>query len=210
MATIAERMKEALSFRGMKQSELVKLTGIGKSSISTYLSGEYEPKQRNIYKIAQALNVSEAWLMGYDVPSSAESVPNGFNPLPRTVKRPRLGVISCGDPIMSEENFDGYDDVPEHINCDFTLLCEGDSMIGARICDGDTVYIKQQPTVDNGQIAAVLIDGSEKLLKRVYITEDSIVLQAENPAYPPRSFFKEDMNRVSIIGRAVGFYSNIK
>ena len=83
MATIAERMKEALSFRGMKQSELVKLTGIGKSSISTYLSGEYEPKQRNIYKIAQALNVSEAWLMGYDVPSSAESIPNGFNPLGR-------------------------------------------------------------------------------------------------------------------------------
>ncbi|MBQ9913081.1 MAG: helix-turn-helix domain-containing protein [Clostridia bacterium] len=205
-------MKEALSLRGMKQSELVKLTGIGKSSISTYLSGEYEPKQRNIYKIAQALNVSEAWLMGYDVPSSTEykSIPNGFNPLPRTVKKPRLGVISCGDPIMSEENFDGYDEVPEHINCDFTLLCEGDSMIGARICDGDTVYIKQQPTVENGQIAAILIDGTEKLLKRVYITDDSIVLQAENPAYPPRSFFKEDMNRVSIIGRAVGFYSNIK
>lgn len=68
MASIAERMKEALSVRGMKQSELVEKTGIGKSSISTYLSGEYEPKQRNIYKIALALNVSEAWLMGYDVP----------------------------------------------------------------------------------------------------------------------------------------------
>lgn len=137
-------------------------------------------------------------------------VPDGFLPLPHTVKRPRLGAISCGDPIMSEENFDGYDDVPEHTNCDFTLVCEGDSMIGARICDGDIVYIKQQPTVENGQIAAILIDGTEKLLKRVYITDDSIVLQAENPAYPPRTFFKEDMNRVSIIGRAVGFYSNIK
>lgn len=68
MATIAERMKEAMSLRGMKQSDLVSLTGIGKSSISTYLTGEYEPKQRNIYKIALALNVSEAWLMGYDVP----------------------------------------------------------------------------------------------------------------------------------------------
>lgn len=141
---------------------------------------------------------------------SKSLIPDGFLPLPHTVKRPRLGAISCGDPIMSEENFDGYDDVPEHINCDFTLICEGDSMIGARICDGDTVYIKQQPTVENGQIAAILIDGTEKLLKRVYITDDSIVLQAENPAYPPRTFFKEDMNRVSIIGRAVGFYSNIK
>ncbi len=72
MATIAQRMKEALSIRGMKQAELVEITGIGKSSISTYLSGEYEPKQRNIYKIAQALDVSEAWLMGFDVPMKKE------------------------------------------------------------------------------------------------------------------------------------------
>ena len=211
----AERIVLALMETGMKQSELCRLTGIPKSAMSQYIKGSFEPKQDRIYKIAQALNVSEAWLMGFDVPMrkstyKESSIPDGFLPLPSTVKRPRLGVISCGDPIMSEENFDGYDDVPDHINCDFTLICEGDSMIGARICDGDTVYIKQQPTVENGQIAAVLIDGTEKLLKRVYITEDSIVLQAENPAYPPRSFFKEDMNRVSIIGKAVGFYSNIK
>lgn len=68
MKTIAERIKEGLEVRNMKQSELVAATGIGKSSISTYISGEYEPKQKNIYKIAHALNVSEAWLMGYDVP----------------------------------------------------------------------------------------------------------------------------------------------
>lgn len=68
MATIANRIKEAMAIRGMKQVDLVSLTGIGKSSISTYLSGEYEPKQRNIYKIAKALDVSEAWLMGEDVP----------------------------------------------------------------------------------------------------------------------------------------------
>ncbi len=211
----AERIVQALMTTGMKQSELCRLTGIPKSAMSQYIKGSFEPKQDRIYKIAEALEVSEAWLMGFDVPmrknvSTESSIPDGFQPLPHTIKRPRLGAISCGDPIMSEENFDGYDDVPEHINCDFTLLCEGDSMIGARICDGDTVYIKQQSIVENGQIAAVLIDGAEKLLKRVYITEDSIVLQAENPAYPPRTFFKEDMNRVSIIGRAVGFYSNVK
>ena len=215
MASIAERMKEALAFRGMKQAELVAKTGIGKSSISTYLSGEYEPKQRNIYKIAEALGVSEAWLMGFDVPmrktiSNNGTIPNGFQPVPSTTKKPRLGVISCGDPIDTPENFDGYDDVPDMFDCDFTLVCEGDSMIGARICDGDIVYIKQQPTIENGQIAAVLIDGEEKLLKRVYITEESIILQAENPAYSPRSYHKEDMNRVSIIGKVVGFTSLVK
>lgn len=72
MATIAQRINEALIVRNMKQADLVRTTGIGKSSISTYLSGEYEPKQKNIYKIALALNVNEAWLMGYDVPMDRE------------------------------------------------------------------------------------------------------------------------------------------
>jgi repressor LexA len=183
--------------------------------MSQYIKGSFEPKQDRIYKIAEALGVSEAWLMGFDVPmkrnsTNGDSIPNGFQPIPSTSKRPRLGVISCGNPIDTPENFDGYDDVPDMFDCDFTLVCEGDSMMGARICDGDIVYIKQQPTIENGQIAAVLIDGDEKLLKRVYITDESIILQAENPAYPPRSYHREDMNRVSIIGKVVGFTSMVK
>lgn len=182
---------------------------ISDDTTENYISFLLSKIDKNLPLTKQESQAVSKYLNSYDFEKPVP-IPDGFQPLPATVKRPRLGVISCGDPIMSEENFDGYDDVPEHINCDFTLICEGDSMIGARICDGDTVYIKQQPTVENGQIAAVLIDGAEKLLKRVYLTDDSIVLQAENPAYPPRSFFKEDMNRVSIIGRAVGFYSNVK
>lgn len=73
MKTIAERIKEGLELRDMKQADLVEKTGIGKSSISTYISGEYEPKQRNIYKIALALDVNESWLMGYDVPIDRKS-----------------------------------------------------------------------------------------------------------------------------------------
>ena len=68
MDSTANRIKQALHLRNMRQADLVNLTGIGKSSISTYISGEYEPKQNNIYKIAKALDVSEAWLMGLDVP----------------------------------------------------------------------------------------------------------------------------------------------
>jgi transcriptional regulator with XRE-family HTH domain len=75
MTSVSKRLKEALDMRGMKQTDLVKATGIGKSSISTYLSGDYEPKQRNIYKIAKALNVNEAWLMGYDVPPERTPFP---------------------------------------------------------------------------------------------------------------------------------------
>lgn len=67
MDSISDRLKKALEIRDMTQADLVKKTGIGKSSISTYLSGSYEPKQKNTYKLAKVLNVNEAWLMGYDV-----------------------------------------------------------------------------------------------------------------------------------------------
>ena len=212
MDTFAQRFSQALLSRNITAAELSRRLGVNEGTISNYKKGTYEPKQRRLESIATILNVSIPWLMGADVPmdNTTPIIPNGFQPVPSTTKKPRLGVISCGDPIDTPENFDGYDDVPDMFDCDFTLVCEGDSMIGARICDGDIVYIKQQPTIENGQIAAVLIDGEEKLLKRVYITEESIILQAENPAYPPRSYHREDMNRVSIIGKVVGFTSLVK
>ena len=145
MNTIANRLKQALEMRNMKQADLVNMTGIGKSSISTYLSGDYEPKQKNLYRLAKALDVNEAWLMGYDVPmerqqpaqSAATSfvgtIPN-LLPLPKTRKVPRLGTIAC-EPILAQENIEDYDKAPEGVNCDFTLKCKGDSMVGSRIND---------------------------------------------------------------------------
>lgn len=204
MSDISERILSLIEEKDISYGELSKITKIPKSALQRYATGETEkiPIPR-VEAIAKALSVSAAYIMGWQ----DTLIPDGFEPLPIMIKRPRLGVISCGDPVLTEENFEGYDDVPEHIVCDFTLKCEGDSMTGARINDGDIVYIKQQPMVESGQIAAVLIDGCEKLLKRVYITGESIVLQAENPAYVPLVFNKEEMNRVSIIGRAVGFTS---
>lgn len=212
MDTFAQRFSKALLIRKITAAEISRKLGVNEGTISNYKKGTYEPKQRRLEAIAAILNVSIPWLMGADVPMNGTetTIPQGFQPVPGTNKKPRLGVISCGNPIDTPENFDGYDDVPDIFSCDFTLVCEGDSMTGARICDGDIVYIKQQPTIENGQIAAVLIDGVEKLLKRVYITDEAIILQAENPAYPPRSYHKEDMNRVSIIGKVVGFTSIVK
>lgn len=222
--TVAKRIQIALDKKRMKQADLVAATGIGKSSISTYLSGEYEPKQRNIYKIAKALDVSESWLMGYDTPmervsSVDDSKPDIFSisnitPLPKTYRVPRLGTIACGEPILATQNYDEYDEAPESIHCDFSLKCKGNSMIGARIHDGDIVYIRMQPDVETGEIAAVLIDEcteiAEATLKRVYKYPDQIVLQAENPEFAPLVYIREDMNKVRIIGKAVGFTSIIK
>ena len=82
-------------------------------------------------------------------------------------------------------------------------------MIGARIHDGDIVYIRQQPDIENGEIAAVLIDD-EATLKRVYKSGDSIILQPENPAYAPRVFVREEINQIRILGKAVCFLSKVK
>ena len=196
---------------GLTLEEVGNAVGVGKSTVKKWEDGYISNMKRDkIALLADVLQVSPVTFITGTLTEKHTDIPPGFSPLPHTVKRPRLGRISCGEPIDSPENFDGYDDVPDNVHCDFTLECEGDSMIGARIHDGDIVYIKQQPVVENGQIAAILIDGTEKLLKRVYFTEESITLQAENPAYPPLVYVREDMNRVSIIGKAVGFYSRIR
>lgn len=208
----AERLKQCRIKAKQTLEQIGNLTGVHKTTVMRWEKGETERiGLPTIQALATYYRVNPAWLMGADVPMDpSATIPTGFSPVPDTVKRPRLGKISCGVPIMSEENFDGYDEVPKHIDCDFTLVCDGDSMTGARILDGDIVYIKQQPMVENGEIAAVLVDGCEKLLKRVYITETSITLQAENPKYSPLIFIREDMNRVSIIGKAVAFTSVVR
>lgn len=197
--------------RGMKQIELATLSGISKYSISHYLKGDWEGKQDAVYELARVLDVSEAWLMGYDVPperktgaKGAPAIPPGFIPLPKMKKVPLIGAIACGDPITALQNREGEADAPEDMRCDFALKCHGDSMIGAGIYDGDTVFIRIQPEVENGEIAAVRI-GEEATLKRVYLHTDYIELRPENPAFESIIRHKEDMNDVQIEGKAVGW-----
>lgn len=189
------------------------------ATISRYTNGLMKPKVPTIKSIAQIFNVDDAWLMGYDVPMKKDTNKSfnifsikGVLPLPRTNKKPRLGAIACGEPILAEENIEDYDDVPDDMKCDFTLLCEGDSMVNARIFDGDIVYIREQPQVENGEIAACLVEGdfeTKATLKRFYKYDDKIILQAESPKYPPFVYVNEEMNRVRVIGKAVGFTSKL-
>lgn len=136
-------------------------------------------------------------------------VPDNILPLPKTVKKPLIGSIACGEPITALDNVEDLVDVSEDIHCDFVLRCKGDSMIGARIYDGDLVYVREQPDVENGEIAAVLIDGSETeaTLKRVYKSSDAISLNPDNPKYQPLIFPGEKMASVRILGKAVAFQS---
>lgn len=215
-ATFAQRLREGLDLRGMKQIELATRSGISKYSISHYLKGDWEGKQDAVYELARALNVSEAWLMGYDVPAERSApkvsvqldkkptIPPGFMPLPKMRKVPLVGAIACGDPITAIQNREGDVNAPVDMRCDFALKCQGESMIGAGIHDGDVVYIRIQPEVENGEIAAVRI-GEEATLKRVYLHNDYIELRPENPAFESIIRRREEMNDVQIEGKAVGW-----
>lgn len=206
--SIGKRIKEIRISKNITQDELALKIGTTKQTIYKYENEIVTniPSQK-IELISNALNTTPDYLMGWSDKSTDDlySIP-GINPIPKTYKRPRLGTIACGEPILAEENIETYDDIPDNIKCDFTLVCKGDSMINARINDGDIVYIKQQSQVDNGEITAVLIDN-EATLKRVYIYEDKVVLQPENTKYPPFVYTKEEMNNIRILGKAVGFTS---
>ena len=210
VSTFAARLREGLTIRGMTQAELARRTGLDKSSISRYLKNEYRGNQDAVYNIAHSLNVSEAWLMGYDVPMARDnaiklesSIPPGFEPLPPMDRVPRVGAIACGTPILAEQNIENYDDIPSDWRADFTLRCKGDSM-SPKILDGDLVAIRRQPEVETGEIAAVRI-GNEATLKRVYLHDDYIELRPENSDYASIIRRREEMDDVQIEGRAVGF-----
>ena len=204
VAELAERQNEAIKDK-TTTTKLADQIGMSKQAISAYTAGVRVPKRPVINALAEALGVNPLWLMGYDVgkyTNIVSSVPPGFQPLPKRDRIPRVGQIACGTPILAEENVEAYDEVPSDWHADFTLLCKGDSM-EPKIKDGDVVAIHCQPMVENGEIAAVLIDG-EATLKRVFLFDDHIELRAENPAFATIIRIGEAMNDITIEGKAVG------
>ena len=207
MSTIGDRIKARREALGMTQEELADLLGYrGKSSVSKLESGQGDPGQSKVLAFARALKTTPAYLMGWVEDPMPTGIPPGFEPLPKTVKRPLVGSIACGQPITAEQNVEDYVDVPEDAQCDFCLRCKGDSMIDAGIHDGDIVYIHIQPEVENGQIAAVRIDG-EATLKRVFWDEQQQVLQLNpcNSSMSPMIFTGSVLETVHIEGKAVGY-----
>ena len=184
------------------------MTGVPKSTLQRYATGETTaiPLDR-LETIAKATSVSPAYLMGWEKdPQSA--TPENLIPL-RLKKVPLLGEIACGEPVFADEHFESYVECDAEIQADFALRCKGDSMINARILDGDIVFIHQQERVENGEVAAVIIDN-EATLKRVYMHGAHISLVAENPAYPPIVITPNDNRPVRILGRAILFQSEVR
>ena len=125
-------------------------------------------------------------------------------------KVPIVGTIAAGVPILAQENIEGFEYVPTRVDVQFCLRVKGDSMIGARILEGDLVFIRQQKEVENGEIAAVLIDGEEATLKRFYKADGKITLRSENPNCPDRTFTKNVRKEITILGKAIRCISEVK
>lgn len=202
----------------IQKSESMKQTAINLNMPYTtyvnYEKGLREPNSETLILLASYFNCTVDFLIGNE---SVEKNTSNFNnlmnikniePLPKMKKVPLLGTIACGEPILAEENIEDFINMPEQVKGTFALRCKGDSMINARIFDGDIVYIRQQPDVENGEIAAVLIDN-EATLKRVYKYENRIELRPENPTFKVMNFENEELNDIRILGKAVGFFSKV-
>jgi repressor LexA len=209
---IKDILKARRTELGLTQLDVANAVGVSEATVSRWESGDIANMKRSrIASLASVLKISPSIIMGWNgtpeirLPSDVITI----IPMPTMRKVPLIGSIACGTPILAEENCEGEVDVPDHIRADFALRCKGDSMINARIFDGDIVYIRQQESVEHGEIAAVIIDD-EATLKRVYLYEDHISLEAENPQYRPLVYWEAEMNNVRILGRAVAFTSVIR
>ena len=199
-----------MSLNDISQVELAERLSVTPAAVNKWTKGQNIPRMNKVDKLCFIFGCQRSDLLLQRDATEAEPLPPNCFPIEKR-KFPLLGNIACGEPIFANEDFEGYVEAGADIDADFCLRASGDSMIGARIHDGDIVFIKQQPIVDNGQIAAVLIEN-EATLKRFYYDQasDTVQLMAENPSYAPIVKMKSDLNDIRILGRAIAFQSIIK
>jgi len=209
MSELGERIKTLRKQNGFTQLSLMAVLRnqynmkTDRVMISKWETGFQTPHIDTLKILAEVLGVSVDFLL-----TGVETInPDYSEDYSIPVKKIRmLGSIACGTPIFCNEEYEYVLATGENAKADFCLTAKGDSMINARIADGDIVFIKQQPTVENGEIAAVVIDD-EATLKRVYKTADGLMLVAENPAYQPMYFSGEELTQTYVLGKAIGFQS---
>ncbi|MFM9414353.1 LexA family protein [Peptococcus simiae] len=215
--SIGDRIRKQRLKKDLSQEDLAKMIGTTRQNIYKYETGIVSniPSDK-IEAIARSLQVSPAYLMGWQESDNivSEDIDLSLydNILPiKTKKIPLLGEIACGVPIYADEDRECYVEVGTDIRADFALKAKGDSMIGAYIRDGDIVFIRKQPTVEEGEIAAVIIDD-EATLKRVYFHKEigAVELRADNIAYKSLIYSGPELEQLHILGKAIAFQSDVK
>lgn len=192
----------------LTMKELGEKVGVAEGTISRWESGEIKNMRRDKIKaLAKALQISPKLLMDWN---EEDDLPPYDNIIPiRKRSFPVIGTIAAGTPIDAEQNIETYVPEDEDLDADYALRVKGDSMIGAGIDDGDIVFIREQPDVENGEMAAVYVDGGATL-KRVYKDGKGVSLYSENPKYPPMYFTAENCEEFRVLGKAVKKLTDIK
>lgn len=148
--SFSTKLRNARNKAKLSQSAVAKKLFITQQAYANYENDISSPNPETLIKIADILGVSVDYLLDREE-QDFMTVDNIF-PM-KTKKVPLLGDIACGEPIWAEEQRGEFVSVSDDIDADFCLRAKGDSMTGARIYDGDIVFIRRQPTVENGEIA---------------------------------------------------------
>lgn len=211
MASVGSRIKQIRTDLGISQVDFANRIGVSKQTLYKYENDLITniPSDK-IEAAAKIGNITPAYLMGWEVSGGTQALPSFPNITPIARKSfPLFDGIAAGEPRLMPDGVTLYVDATVDVQADYVLKVHGDSMIGARINDGDYVFIRQQPEVENGEIAAVAI-GDEATLKRFYKYGDVVVLRGENPEFKELTFSGEQLGQVRILGKAVAFQSDVK
>ncbi len=206
MTSISTILKQRRKELGLTLAQIADAMNVTEATVQRWESGNIKNvRYDKIGKLAEVLCVSPALLMGWNDESNP-NLPDNISPMPKTKNWKVLGGTACGEPIFREM---GNETVlaPADIDADFVFRCVGDSMINARIFDGDIVFVKAG-NVEDGQIAVVRV-GEEYTLKRIYRGPDYLELRAENPMYQAQ-IIRGDQINAEIVGRAVQFLSRVR
>ena len=206
-------LKDLRKQEKLSQAELAEILGISKSAVGMYEQNKRSPHSDDLLKrIAGHFGVTIDYLKGYSAGlTSLDFERFGIGKIHKK-SFPMLGKIACGEPIMCEQDYETVVEASGDISADFCVTAQGDSMINARILDGDTVFVREQSMVENGEIAVVIVNDDEVTLKRFYYYPENqrVILQAENPKYQPMVFDGEQLSHIRILGKAVAFTSRIQ
>ena len=208
MSEFNKNLRALRKKKGLTQGQLAAKLGISQSSIGMYEKGLRQPNFDILLKFAEFFDTDTDYLItGKKHPDPI----NDANILPlKKIRVPIIGSIACGEPIFADREYEGYIDTGADRDFDFCLRCEGDSMINAGIPDGAIVFIRKQDMVENGEIAAVVID-SQITLKRVayYPEKNTLILKPDNPNYNDLVYIGKELDAIRILGKAVAVQNKL-
>lgn len=206
-AIFSRNLKMYMEIHDLNNVELSRIVGVSESTVGKWLLQKSLPRMGVVEQLANYFKINKSDLL--EDKGKMVSIPDDPNVFaPKLKKVPLLGTTAAGEPILSEEHFEGY--VGTTANADFCLRVHGDSMTGIGIYDGDIVFVKSQNEAESGQVVVVRINGDAVTLKRFYHNGESVILQSENPAYPPMIFNADNCDDFRILGRAIIKQSIIK